>query len=62
MGKNSVGVIEAMNFFRQKVEDYVKEDVARVWGIVGVYENFRIEYDACRVDYEALKVPLCLNL
>jgi len=55
MGKNSVGVIEALNFFRQQAEGFVKDDLAKAWAVVQVYEDYRIEYDACRVDYESLK-------
>eukprot|EP00039_Didymoeca_costata_P024928 m.11869 g.11869 ORF g.11869 m.11869 type:complete len:350 (+) comp4548_c0_seq1:100-1149(+) len=55
MGKNSVGLIETLNFFRTQVLEFVKSKMAAVWAKYGQYDKCRIEYDACRMQYESLK-------
>lgn len=54
-GKNGVGLIEALNFFKSKTEEYVEKNIGAARKQVQVYEDQRIEYDARRVHFESLK-------
>lgn len=54
-GKNSVGLIEALNFFASKVEEFIAQDIEACGKQVAEYERQRVDYDACRVHFESLK-------
>eukprot|EP00041_Stephanoeca_diplocostata_P025102 m.650369 g.650369 ORF g.650369 m.650369 type:complete len:318 (+) comp22671_c0_seq3:382-1335(+) len=55
MSKNALCLIEAFKFFQEEIARFIKNELQPAWMQVNVYENTRVEYDACRLSFESLK-------
>lgn len=50
-----MGLAEALGFLLKEIDEFIRDVLGSVWKMCKQYEADRIEYDACRNSYEALK-------